>query len=99
MMCCRWLRGSLLAVVLGVSVRAAVESQDFQVSSSNPTGIAPPTIAASPSSFLIAWDDFSAGPSLPQLLGSIVTSTGIASAPFAISNPGGAPRPYRLQRI
>ena len=74
---------------------------DFAVSNStnNMTGVEQPTVCAGNNNYLVAWNDYTAGPSAPQLVGAIVSQAGNVSAPFAISSNVGAPLPYRLQRI
>ena len=71
---------------------------DFQISATNQNGVAAPAVCAGVNNFLVVWDDFTAGPNTPQLMASVLTSSGIASPSFALSDSSGAPRPYLLQR-
>ncbi|HEY3322648.1 MAG TPA: PKD domain-containing protein [Planctomycetota bacterium] len=64
----------------------------------NSDSIAPPTVAAGNNNFLVAWVDYGAGANAPVMGASIVSASGIASPPFAISTSAAKPRPFRQQR-
>ena len=91
-----WIDGAKFPVVVDPLV-----GTDFAVSNSltNPVGVEQPTVCAGNNNFLVAWNDFSAGVSFPQLVGAIVTQAGSVSSAFAITSNVGRPLPWRLQRI
>src|SRR5579862_3370404 len=69
------------------------------VSAKKKNSVDQPTVCAGINNYLVAWTDYSAGPSLPQVAGAVVTQSGVVSTPFAISNTVGVPLPWRFQRI
>ena len=74
---------------------------DFAVSTSaiNAIGVEQPTVCAGNNNWLVAWNDYTAGASVPQLAGAIVSPNGTVGNTFAISSPAGLPVPWRFQRI
>ncbi len=72
---------------------------DFLITTSGATSsVGGPTVAPGNNNYLVVWDDIT-NPAAPQLLGAIVSSSGIVSAPFAISAVTGFPQPYQFQRV
>ena len=57
-----------------------------------------PSVCAGSNNYLAVWDDIT-NPNQPRLFGSVVSATGIPSAPIQISATAGFPQPYGLQRI
>jgi hypothetical protein len=88
----RWLAQARFPVVIDPLVGsniALAQGASQQVST--------PTVAAGTNKFLVAWVDYRYGGA--QVVGAIVTSSGLASGPYAISASGGAPQAFPAQRI
>jgi hypothetical protein len=81
-----------------VVVDPLIGAEQF-LTSNLPTQVGPPTIAASTTSYLAVWTDYRAANNIPQLYGSIVSASGLASVDFPISSPVGVPLDFRFQRI
>lgn len=89
-----WLEQAQFPIVVDPLV-----GSDFAISPNNPNGVSQSTVSAGTNNFLVAWVDYTAGKTTPVLVGSIVTASGKAGTPFAISNTVGVPLSWRLQRI
>lgn len=89
-----WLREAVLPIVVDPLV-----GSDFQVSPDNTVGVGAPAVIGGANNFLIIWDDYSNGSQAPRLFASVVTSTGVVSPGFQLSQASAAPRPYVNQRI
>jgi hypothetical protein len=73
---------------------------DFQIAPINGLGADSLTVAPGPSSnYLVVWNDYRDGASLPMLYGKIVTLSGLVSAEFAISDYEGLPDALGVQRV
>ncbi|MCY3019669.1 MAG: PKD domain-containing protein [Planctomycetota bacterium] len=91
----RWLREARYPVVVDPLVG---NNMVLSPSSTVSNTVAAPTVAAGSNSFLVAWTDYGAGANAPLMAASIVSQSGVASAPFGISSSVAKPRPFRQQR-
>jgi len=91
----RWLQNAALPIVIDPLVGTNIGIS----SDSSTTGqVAPPAIAVNGTASLVTWVDYSAGTDFPVMGASILSGSGLASAPFVISDPLGRPRQFRNQR-
>ena len=89
----------LASIAIGSVVVNPLVGADFNLSPDIPPRVGSPTVSAGNSSFLVVWNDYRAGETLPQLYASIVSASGLASTSFPISSSVGLPVDFRLQRI
>lgn len=75
---------------------AALVNPDFKVSSDVPLDSLSATAGAT--NFLTVWRDLSAGSSAARIQGALVSTTGVASPAFNISDAGGLPSEGPVQR-
>ncbi|MEI6231731.1 MAG: hypothetical protein WCT04_01660 [Planctomycetota bacterium] len=92
----------VVATLLGLtatvfSARAALVNPDFQIGPDAPVDSL--SVAAGGTNYLVVWRDLSGGSNAAQISGSIVSSTGVASASFQISNPNAIPQSGPVQRV
>jgi len=89
-----WLKSASYPVLIDPLV-----GLDFAVSSDNAVGVGPPIITAGNNNFLVVWTDYRGGVNKPQLVGTIMSQSGIASVEFPVSATGGLPSNFLGQRL
>src|SRR5690242_15958161 len=90
------LRRTYFLLVLLLACHRCTFSAEFKIGPD--TTLDSLAIAAGQSSYLVAWRDLGAGITKPQMMGAFVSTTGVLTSAFPISDLAGQPQPSVVQR-